>query len=108
MLSNGSRGADVGHIATTVDHFCDAYGVHVLTLIRELCRVVQYQHEAIDLSKTVACRAKIPRQNVGFVAPLIGQKSICRFRIGPILADERNTAANRSRDTLQECQKASL
>ena len=52
----------------------------------QLRGVVQYQHGATHPRKPLPGRAKVPGQDVLLGHPLVGEKSIGRLRIGPILA----------------------
>src|ERR1700689_2518395 len=70
----------------------DKFGTSAL--VGELRRILQQQHRASGRFKTYARRVEMPAQDVAFAHPLIGEKPIGRFGVGPILAGERNALSD--------------
>ena len=65
-----------------------------LSLVGELCRVVQDQGRAGSRMKPRTRGLKMSAENVGFAYARIGKKAVSRFRAGPILAGKRNAASD--------------
>jgi hypothetical protein len=51
---------------------------------------MEHENQAIGGSNALTGRLKMPRQNIGFTDPVIGEKAIGCLRVNPILADQRN------------------
>src|ERR1700756_5005608 len=56
----------------------------------KLCRVVQNEHQAVDVAKAFACGLKMARKNLVLSDTRIREKSICGFGVRPILTRHRN------------------
>ena len=56
---------------------------------------MEHQNRAGDSGHVLAGRAKVTSQNVGLVHALVGKEPICGFRVGPILAGQRNAFGRR-------------
>ena len=70
----------------------DKFGTSAL--VGELRRIFQQQYRASGRFKAYARRVEMPAQDVAFAHPLIGEKPIGRFGVGPILAGERNALSD--------------
>ncbi len=70
-----------------------AHSLDVLTLVRELGRVVENENRTVGRVTTLACCLEMPRENLRFADSVVIEESICRLGIRPILAYQRNAIA---------------
>jgi|SRR5258708_16341229 hypothetical protein len=68
----------------------DANGLGVLTVERELGRVVQHQDERVTGCHSVARGLKVSSQNVFLANTSVREKTVCRFRVRPVLTGPGN------------------
>src|SRR5216684_1254475 len=68
--------------------------VRVLPLIREFSRVMEHKDGSIGGNRAVTVRLKMTRQNIRLADPLVGEKTIGRLGVGPVLAHQRNALAH--------------
>src|SRR3974390_1024232 len=68
----------------------------------ELRRVMEHQHEHVTGGDSLLRSLKMSAQNLCFADPVIGEKSIGCFRVGPILASPGNAPADFLRELLKQ------
>ena len=89
---------------------CDALGnpdqFRPVALIGKLGRVVKYQNTTIRRRDALTRRLEMARQNVRFADTRIGEKTIRRLRVCPILANERDTLSYVAPHPLKQCAKS--
>src|SRR5258708_12308494 len=74
-----------------------------IPLIGELGRVVKYENRAVHCRCTLTRRLEMARQNVCFVDSMIGEETVRRLSVSPILANEWNTFPYVPPDPLDQC-----
>src|SRR6266478_8248288 len=77
-----------------------------IPLIGELGRVVKYENRAVHCRCTLTRRLEMARQNVCFADSMIGEETVRRLSVCPILANERNTLPYVAPDPLEQCAKS--
>jgi hypothetical protein len=73
----------------------------VLAVVGKFCRGVQHQGHFISGCKPLACGLKMSGQNIFFTDAFVGEKSIRRFSIRPVLTGHRNTLFGTVRQPLE-------
>src|SRR6516162_10212079 len=91
-----------GFVASAVYTLRDADRLRCLPLEGELCRVVQHEDPTLGRPGTLACRLKVPRQDIGFVDALVGQEAVSRLGVGPVLTGKRYALPHRPSDLAQQ------
>ena len=70
-----------------------AHGVDVFALVGELRRVVQHKYWTGRLRRAIARRLEMTSENLGLTDSIVVEESVRRFRVRPVLADQRNAPA---------------
>jgi hypothetical protein len=78
----------------------DAYRGDVLTLVRKLSGIVQYEDRPLHCSRALASRLEVSRQNLRFTHAIVIEESIRRLGVRPVLAGQRNALAGTCRQAL--------
>src|SRR6266480_387433 len=63
---------------------------------------MEHKNRTIRAGRTIMRRLKVTSQNVRLADPLVGEETIGRLGVGPILADQRNTLSHRAPDLRQQ------
>jgi hypothetical protein len=71
----------------------------------ELRRVVQNEDQALRPTGAVARRLKVPRENVRFVYPIVGQEAVRCLGVRPVLAGKGQALSHRPPDLTQQLMK---
>jgi hypothetical protein len=71
----------------------NAHGLTVGSVIGEFCGVMEDQNHLLGGGESVPRGLKVPGKNLGFRDTLVGKKTIGRFRVGPVLANQRDALA---------------
>src|SRR5579863_9779409 len=79
-------------VPPAIDGVGDADLAWVLSLKRELCRVMKDQHRVFPRHEAVVRRLKMAREDGSFVDPPVGEKAIRSLGVRPILPSR--TSAN--------------
>src|SRR4051812_20579241 len=91
----------------TSDGFArDTYRVDVLTLERELGRIVQHQDRTARGGSALASRAEVPRQDICFIDAIVIEEPIRRFGVGRVLARKRNSLSRTCSQSLEQRTKS--
>lgn len=81
-------------VSATVDALRKANGMRITTLIGELGCVLQHQDRTLGSIVALSGRGEMTVEDITFLNIRVGEKPISRFRVGPVLAGERNRAAH--------------
>lgn len=81
-----------GLVLSPVDPIREADPIGLLSLKRELRRVLQNQDRTGRRGKTAARRLKVTGENLLLADPVIGKEPTGRLGVGPILARQRMLA----------------
>jgi hypothetical protein len=77
-----------------------------ISLIGELGRVVKHENRAVRRRCTFTRRLKVARQNVRFADAMIGEETVRRLRVCPILANKQDTLPYVAPDPFEQCAKS--
>lgn len=97
-IGAGSRNPDAGH----------AYCFDVCTFVREFAGIVQNQRRAFARRESLARRLKMACKDLRLADLVVREKTIRRFCIGPVLADQRNALAGPACHLLKQPSKTPL
>jgi hypothetical protein len=85
--------------------FTDCFDV--VSLERELCRVVQHQHRTGCCPNSIVGRLEMTSEYLRFADPIVIKKPVRRLSIRPVLTDQRDAIA-RPRRQLREQRSETL
>ena len=74
-------------------------------MIAEFGRIVEHKDGTVGGDHAVARRLKVTGQDVRFADPVVGEKTIGRLGVGPILADQRNALPHGAPDLRHQLAK---
>src|SRR6266567_1282203 len=63
---------------------------------------MEHKNRTLHGGRTIMRRLKVTSQNVRLADPLVGEETIGRLGVGPILADQRNTLSHGAPDLSQQ------
>lgn len=89
-----------------LDEFRNPDQLGPIPLIGELSRVVKHENRAVRCCHPLTRRLEMARQNVRFADTMIGEETVRRLRVPPILANERDTLSYVAPDLLEQCAKS--
>lgn len=78
----------------------------IVPLIAEFRGVVQYQERPVGRCCATRCGLKVPCQDIGLVDPVIIEEPIGRFRVRPVLADQRDAVPGTTGQLLEQGSKS--
>jgi hypothetical protein len=84
-------------VPSAVDALGEPDRLRLVSPIRELGRVMEQQDQAVVSRHAVAGCLKVAGQNVRLGDPLIGEETIGRLGVGPVLADQLQSCGMRLR-----------
>src|SRR5579859_6866905 len=84
----------------------DADGLDILSVIVELRCVKKDQNRVIGCGEAISCGLEMPRRKVSFGDAVVGEKTVCRLSVGPVLANQRNALPGAIGELLEEFSKS--
>lgn len=96
MRQNATRGVEPWApitVDTCYADCCPPDRLDIITLVGKLGCIVHHQNRAISRRHSISRCVKVAGENLAFTDPVIVQESIRGLRVGPVLANQRNTVA---------------
>jgi hypothetical protein len=81
-------------VTTAVYAFSDSDGVRVLSLIAELCGIMDHKNETVSDDAAITRRLKVTSENIGLTDAVVRKKTIRGLGVRPVLAHQRNAFAH--------------
>jgi hypothetical protein len=72
----------------------NAHGLTIGSVIGEFRGVMEDQNHLLCGGESIPRGLKVPGKNLGFRDTLVGKKTMGRFRVGPVLANQRDALAD--------------
>ena len=95
-----------GFVLAAVHAVGDADRLGALALEGELGRVLEHQDGAVGRGEPVTRGLEVAGQDLRLADPVVGEEAVGGLRVGPVLAHERQAAADRAVHPLDQLAQA--